>query len=132
MNTDDQRKAPENKEELNSLVIKYTHAATNVLKCGTGQEGIVRYLRYEKFLDDDSVSLSYPLFNKAKKRLNRTQMPKAIIAISLMLIGIVGPIILYFSNFGFVVASSIPIIAGYALWRSVIRAKPLPEANKIS
>ncbi len=132
MNTDDQRKAPENKEELNSLVIKYTHAATNVLKCGTGQEGIVRYLRYEKFSDDDSVSLSYPLFNKAKKRLNRTQMPKAIIAISLMLIGIVGPIILYFSNFGFVVASSIPIIAGYALWRSVIRAKPLPEANKIS
>ena len=131
MLNDNPYQASQSPDEVNSILTKYAHAATNVLKCGTGQAGIVRYLRHvEQFSDADSLRLSYPLFDKAKARLRRTQLPKIIIAISLLVIGILGPVALYFSGFGFVFVSTLPIIAGVALWSSVITAEPLSDVQK--
>ena len=116
---------PVTDDELDSFLAKYAHSATNVLRCGTGQAGIVRYLHHvEGFSEEDATRLSYPLFDKAKSCLRRTQVPKMIFAIFLLIIGIAGPIVLYFLDYGFVVISGLPIIAGWALLNSVI--KPLP------
>jgi len=99
MNEPSHYKTPETEEEIDAFVMKYRDAATNVLRCGTGQAGIVRYLEHvEGFSSEDSNRLSYPLFDKAKKKLRRTQWPKLIIAIFLLIIGIVGPVTLFSQN----------------------------------
>jgi len=116
-----------NPEEVEKLVSQFSDAALNVLKVGTGQEGIVRYLRYEGFSRQEAVSLSYPLFNDARRRLRRTQLPKAVLAVCMVLLGVGLPIALFIMDLGFVIFSVVPIALGVLLWWSVITPEPLPE-----
>lgn len=119
-------KPPISEDELDAFLSKYEHAATNVLRCKTGQEGIVRYLEHvEGFSHEESTRLSYSLYDRAKSRLRRTQIPKLVISLFLLAIGFIGPVVLYFLEFGFVVISGMPIIAGWALLQTVIWPHPL-------
>ena len=129
METDTPFSSPHTAEDIDGFVRKYIHSATNVLKCKTGQAGIVRYLQnVEGYSEDDARRLSFPLFDAAKRKLNRTQIPKAIIGFLFIAIALIGPLLTWII-FGFIfwITIILPIIIGVALLTSINRPKPLEE-----
>ncbi|MFD2158310.1 hypothetical protein ACFSW8_05315 [Rubritalea tangerina] len=128
MNTQNTYQTPSTNEDISSFLKRYTGRATDVLRCGTGQQGIVRFLQHvEGYSEEDSLRLSYPLFDSARARLRRSQLPKTVIGILLLFIGLMGPIVMYFTGLGFIIISALPILAGVALLKTVIRPHELPK-----
>jgi hypothetical protein len=119
--------SPEQVEDIDAFLKKYTPSATNVLKCKTGQAGIVRFLQHvEGYSEDDARRLSYPLFDVARRKIRRTQIPKAIFGIFLITVSIIGPLFTWFVlGFVFWFMVILPFIAGGALLASVNRPQPL-------
>ena len=128
-NINSQYSPPETKDQMDLMLTKYSKSATNVLRCGRGQEGIARFLHHvEGMSKEEAIRLSYPLFDVAKLQLKRSQFLKLLIGVFLLSIGIIGPIVLYFSELGFFIISSIPIIAGIALLKTLIHPEPIEDA----
>ena len=89
--------------------------AFELLKSGKDQWAVVNDLRSSGLPPDDAKRESYPVFDEAKRRLSRLQFLPRVAALMLIVSGVVIPLGLLWAGAGYLVVSSIPIVAGLAI-----------------
>jgi len=127
MTSTDLYTSPKHSSDQQDLINRYKEEAIEVLLSKRGHMGLINHLRSKGLSPDKAKTISFPLFDEAKKSVMRKQLPLIALALGLVIIGLGLPVAMYFMDFGFVVLSSAPFAAGTYLWFKVIRPDRLPE-----
>lgn len=105
---------------------KRVAAAYALLQAGRDHLGVINQLRSDGLSFEEAKAESYPVFDRAKKRLKRNQLPLRIIAWSLISCGAIAPLALLFGGAAFVIVTAIPIIGGFGILYRLPNPSRLP------
>ena len=105
---------------------KRVAAAYALLQAGRDHLGVINQLRSDGLSFEEAKAESYLVFDRAKRRLKRNQLPLRIIAWSLIALGSLGPLALLFGGAGFVIVTAIPIVGGFGILYRLPNPSRLP------
>lgn len=103
-------------------------SAYALLRTGKDQLGVINQLRACGLSFEEAKAESYPVFDQAKRRLRRGQLPLRIVAWALIGLGVLGPLALLLGGAGVIVVSALPVIGGVGLLYRLPNPARLPEA----
>ena len=106
---------------------RWISEAEIILGAGKGHLGVINYLRSQGMNGDDAKKASYDIFDQAKSRLMRSQLPQTILGWILIAIGVVTPIALFVLQARVVIFSLAPILGGIFVLFKVVKPSRLPE-----
>ena len=111
-------------EEQKEILIQ---EAVELLAQGRGHIGIINLIRRKGESAENAKRLSYPIFDEAKRRLRKQQIPVIFSGWFLIIGFLILPTILFFSDVGFAVYMYAPIFAGAIILAKVQNPERLPE-----
>lgn len=103
-------------------------SAEEILRAGKGHMGIITFLRSKGLRPDEAKKVSYDIFDEAKRRLLRSQLAYRAVAWSLILVGLLLPVALFFlMSGGLVFIAGTPLIGGGIMLGKLLKPSRLPQ-----
>ncbi len=100
-----------------------------LLASGRGHSGIINMLRLKGMDLEMAQRVSGELFDVAKPRLVKKQRPMLILGWLFILIGILMPIVMFFSGIGYYIVSFAPCALGLTMLSKVHNPERLPVGD---
>ena len=108
------------------IIQRYVPKAEVLLGANRGHLGIINHLRSEGYSDEDARRLSGPIFDRAKAKLMRSQLPLITCSWVLLFFGATIPLVGLLSGRVDVILPLIFLIGGVVLWYKVVRPRRFP------
>ncbi|MDA9831856.1 hypothetical protein N9C66_11015, partial [Akkermansiaceae bacterium] len=109
--TKEKRRTESAQKTADDVREEWIGSAEEILRAGKGHMGIITFLRSKGLRPDEAKKVSYDIFDEAKRRLLRSQLAYRAVAWSLILVGLLLPVALFFlMSGGLVFIAGTPLI----------------------